>query len=742
MTTLSPTPLFSIPSNIEAAEEEEDEGGSFDDCIDTLLEQQHRPVEPTSSYYQFLRKLGNSMHHQPQHHHAGNRGTHFPLTRRNTPTDSTLFSAATTASHAGEHPTSTSSSSNRTKNNRRSRTRLAITSRLSNLHSILKRTATTRKRSISETNLRRKVKKYAERSDWDAVRKLIHGYEFSEIPEAALFLPPPHSSNKKQQHLAAEGGTTTSLPMHQEEILLPHVPPPPPQSTASSGGSAGQQQQQPRRPSYGSLNGSRRSFTGGESAAASAAIKAALEESSDSNNNNLDSQHNVLLPSSRSSNNANNNNTHPYDFGENILHDVCSCHPPLDVVETLLGALRHRKGCTVSTNDESCNTPLHLAVMSGSSSQVIDALVRADPTPASMGNIDNCSPLHLAMKFLLDVRMGLPATAPKHHHHGRFEVKERVLSPMEAMEQTYQTVRILKDAMLTYPGKVDFKDEDISGYSPLDYAIEGDITNEALMQTLIRRREPNRRRRKNNLTSGCSTSVGGGSRSVHSYSSITETQDIDILQQLEQDEIESRRNRLKNMSMEKRRRKKQDRQKKQGVRPEDALFDMFGIQEQGEQSSGCSPIIGIDVVAPKPDEEEAPQADLTSAVPPHEEDTHSVSKARSMTDSAIYNKHMQDYLENLEGAFDHLEDHTENEGSFDIFQDPDLLADPQEVLDAHVGRNVTNVNDAKLLLDGDDANILPTEIVFFQDDDCVSVVSEVTVPVPVTRRVSSKSSLH
>ena len=455
-------PLFSIPSNIEAAAAEEDEeGGSFD-CIDTLFDQEdihHKQPEPTSSYYHFLRRLGSM--HQPQHHHhhVGNhRGTHFPLTRRNTPTDSTLFSAATTASHTGEQQ----QGANRKKNRRGTR-RQAITSHLSNFHSILKRTAT-RKRHISETNLRRKVKKYAERSDWDAVRKLINGYVFSDIPPEALtstVLPPPSSL---QQDASSLFSSPATLPIHQEEVILP-VPPPPPQSASSSGGSAGPQQ---RRPSYGSLNGSRRSFTGGESAAASAAIKAALEESSDSNN--MNHHDDVLLCPSSSNNNAVNNG----NFGENILHDVCSCHPPLDVVETLLTALRqNRKGCTVST-DEQGNTPLHLAVMSGSSSKVVDALVRADPTPASMGNIDNCSPLHLAMKFLVDVRLGLPATAPKHHHHGKHvQIKEQVLSPREAMEQTYQIVRILKDAMLTYPGKIDFKDEDASGYSPLDYAIEG-----------------------------------------------------------------------------------------------------------------------------------------------------------------------------------------------------------------------------------------------------------------------------
>ena len=66
------------------------------------------------------------------------------------------------------------------------------------------------------------------------------------------------------------------------------------------------------------------------------------------------------------------------------------------------------------------------------------------------------------------------------------------LAPEDALKRTYQSVLILKDAMLTYPGCVNFKDEDRTGFSALDYAIDIGAASEEIMllQSLIRRKEP------------------------------------------------------------------------------------------------------------------------------------------------------------------------------------------------------------------------------------------------------------
>jgi len=202
-------------------------------------------------------------------------------------------------------------------------------------------------------------------------------------------------------------------------------------------------------------------------------------------------------------------------------------------LETLLAALWHRLGSASGTDDHG-RTPLHLAADTGASPEIIDALVRADPSTASMGDKDRRSPLHLAMKFLS--YNGYHTMALNHHGHISKTQEKEMFAPQEAIDCTYRIVLILKSAMLSYPGKIDFKDEDSTGYSPLDYAIDGDISKEELIQSLIRRKEPTISRRRSSTRH-----PGRMNRRLTLASNISDSQDIEILHQLEQDEIEARR---------------------------------------------------------------------------------------------------------------------------------------------------------------------------------------------------------
>mmetsp|Transcript_2877 Transcript_2877/g.5293 ORF Transcript_2877/g.5293 Transcript_2877/m.5293 type:complete len:1235 (-) Transcript_2877:103-3807(-) len=406
-----------------------------------------------------------------------------------------------------------------------------------------------KKKPLSETKLRKKLRKAADRGDWDAVRKLINDHDFADI------LPDiPEASG-----VSKRGSFTPS-------VNVPEEPPPP----AGASGSATTD----RRPSYGE----RRSFTGGESAAAAAVIKAAamvaaLDEGSDSNNNGGGQDFKAGC-------------SHPFNSGENILHDLCRYRSlPLDILESLLAALRHRRCCTNATDDAG-RTPLHLAANAGVAPVLIDALIRADPTPASMGDKDQRSPLHLAMNRLLS--QSATAQLPNNHpgrntksNKKNAHQEQPIESPEELFQQTLIIVKILKDAMLTYPGKIDFKDEDKSGYSPLDYAIDWDISREELIQTLLRRKEPVRRRsrstskgmRRNNSYDKLRRLRSG--LSVHSIASReTDDRDFEVMERLERDEIEVRRERIEKM-----------KSRRQKARINDALFDVFGIEARRVQSS-------------------------------------------------------------------------------------------------------------------------------------------------------------
>ncbi|KAL7534983.1 hypothetical protein ACHAXR_006190, partial [Thalassiosira sp. AJA248-18] len=425
------------------------------------------------------------------------------------------------------------------------------------------------------------------------------------------------------------------------------------------------QEESSRRPSYGSANGLRRSFTGKESAAAAAAIKAALLE--------------VLEESSSS-------DCDGLEIGENILHDVCRHQPPLDVIEVLIKALRHRRGATSGTDDQG-RTPLHLAADTGALPEVIGALVRADPYPASMGDVDRRSPLHLAMKYL-------SSTAQE----------KKLISPEEASDRTYRTVLILKDAMLKYPGKIDFKTEDNTGYSPLDYAIERNTTKEELIQSLIRRKEPTISRDRT------PRQKRGLHRLTH-QSSISD-QDLEILLQLEQDEVEARRIRLE-----------QDKACRRPKEPmTDALFDVFGIEESAHANSLPEVVDEQQQQPSSPTTQSCSQDDSPSdegAVSgPEEEEEQAASAPVTTDDDIIYNQHLQDYLDDCMDDFSDLE-YCDEDG-FDILDDPS---------EAPMNETSVMINDESEHKEFDLFELPFSMIVLSDDDDCLSVVSEITVPL-------------
>ncbi|KAL7537124.1 hypothetical protein ACHAWF_005698 [Thalassiosira exigua] len=420
---------------------------------------------------------------------------------------------------------------------------------------------------LSEARLRKRVRRHAERGDWEAVRKLLSDYEFSDVPEDVL--------SKQQQH---------------------------PQSKQAP---EGRGHKQDRRPSYGSRGGDRRRFSGNESAAAAAVIQAAfLEDISDSSAD-------LQRP----------------DFGENVLHDLCRCGPPSDVLESALASLRRRPGSAVGTDGRG-RTPLHVAAACGGSAEVVDALVRADPCAASMGDADGRSPLHLATMYLS--QDGNSAT--------------------DAPASSYQSVLILKDAMITYPGKIGFKDEDKLGYSPLDYAIDNNIAKGELVQALQWRKVPPKSRLTSSFTSP-SLWLARRRSTQTTQGSHCESQDIEMLRRLEQDEIDARRGHIQKMKA----RRREEREET----AESVLYDAFGI----EASSPSDPAAGTnrdDVY-----QEHQPPTDA------EEWQASSLDVEACATDADIYNRHLQDYFDDYMDDFECYED-LETEDGFDIMDDPSL----------------------------------------------------------------------
>eukprot|EP00574_Skeletonema_japonicum_P006512 CAMPEP_0201736280 /NCGR_PEP_ID=MMETSP0593-20130828/39389_1 /ASSEMBLY_ACC=CAM_ASM_000672 /TAXON_ID=267983 /ORGANISM="Skeletonema japonicum, Strain CCMP2506" /LENGTH=590 /DNA_ID=CAMNT_0048230003 /DNA_START=102 /DNA_END=1874 /DNA_ORIENTATION=+ len=529
----------------------------------------------------------------------------------------------------------------------------------------------TRRKPLSETRLREKLVKRADRGDWGGVRKLISNFDFSDIPEPLLPCTKLPNMNSTVQMLEEE-----------------------------------QKHSSHRRPSYGSRSGDRLSFTGKESAAAAAAIKAALLEESS----------------------ATSSSEKP-NIGENVLHDICRYDPPLDVIETLLVSLRHRRGATSGTDDTG-RTPLHVASASGASPDVINALTRADPRPASEGDNDGRSPLHIAVRSLAygatedNTLIGTEQTRLSSRRNN----KQNGPSNEERIAQSVKTVLLLKSTMLTYPGKIDFKDEDNSGFAPVDYALDADVEDEYLLHCLLTRKHSSRKCHSMNSLASADTQLTSnlGRTFPRQGSGITSTssdaQDIAVLQRLEEEEIRDRRMRLERIPRHKKQMKA-------------VLFDVFGIDEQLEcgpsDNSPCTEERlttsdkvnsekSLGVITAKPLRRSSEVSSSKST--PKLQDNAKENDCRSMTDSAIYNHHLQAYLNDF-ASCDGLEFYDDDDDEFDIHHDPEEDIEAEQLdFSAWIGPGKPPVVEISFALDSmEDDN-------FSQCSYGRSVVSEVTVP--------------
>jgi hypothetical protein len=521
-----------------------------------------------------------------------------------------------------------------------------------------------RRKQLSEAQLRQRVKKHCESREWSRVRRLISKHDFNEIPEAIL---------ETANSVAAKSSSSDDRQSSNKE--MPH-------------------QISSRRPSYGSRTGEPLSFTGKESAAAAAAIKAAAAA--------------ALLEEYSSSEECVDKSDIVCE--ENILHDVCAQNPPSDVIELLLAAMRHRRGSTCG-RDVKGRTPLHVAAATGASSDVIDALVRADPLPATMGDDDNRSPLHLAVKYLAydEYVIQTPQSVAKHSF---FKLSKssagnanfRIPSRDELIEETRKTVEILKNTMMTYPGQVDFKDEDTTGFAPIDYAIDGSIVDRYILRWLIRRSKSQNLCRRSTCQSqgsdktpktrnsfsrvkavvqACDASVVSvrrSRRSTPSGASVSsmdslQSQDVFVVHQIEKEEIEARKHRIDRLGVRK--------QKKRTIH---RLCDVFGIDEVSDASpkqedhpqfelnqipsesqenfknsfkSSASEDLGPVQTS---NEEESPVDVVASAEAAKEPAVKSAENDASLpsnlyiTEEEIYMYHLQSYLEdNIDDMYGNLE---------------------------------------------------------------------------------------
>lgn len=623
-----------------------------------------------------------------------------------------------------------------------------------------------RKQQLSETNLRKQLKKYAERGDWDQICLVLSNYDFSDIPEEEQS-PTTIAAAMNKSRLRGRGNNDVEDPQKNK--------------AADSS----------RRPSYGSRNSLRNSFTGKESAAAAAVIKAALlVDEEEANSSSLEES-------------SSSDNRRP-DMGENILHDMCHFNPTLNVMETLLSSLRHHRRGYTSGKDEMGRTPLHVAAACGSDPQVIHALALADPSQASIGDIDGRTPLHIVTRYLA-YRGRVDDSPPK-----EMMMEVAILPPYtteetfddEAYERCTTTISILKDVMTTYPGKVDFKDEDNTGFSPLDYVIDGNISDEHVLHCLLRRKGLTRNKSKRRSTASTGTQVMCNrspsnnnstirrrkrSISVSSEASSVCSQDIDVLLRLEEEEIDSRRKRLERL-----------RPRRQKVKIRNTLFDIFGIEQQQQQEqeemvvpssphiSHVQKMMGVPIhtASQKVDEDEVPHQSQPQQLPPALSDnddaasdspktppprrrssrklllnsrsfrsmasSKSDSKQQSqqqrtsrhsMTSADIYEAHLAAYMDDF--MDENLEKYDEND-SFDILQDPDEVEEEEEagqdenkavrlspppIFEINIRLGETMKQDNRSTWNDD-----------FSDssrNERMSVVSEISVPAILVHRESS-----
>ncbi len=553
---------------------------------------------------------------------------------------------------------------------------------------------------------------------------------------------------KKVQHLAQQGdweSIRALLSKHPLVNVIPEKKVPAIGTAAAAGGGGDGVSGTHRRPSYESYSSGRRSFTTGkESAAAAAAIQhAALLDCCESNNSrdySYDDDDNddsgiVGEPGveegracrvnvgrgdrkcSFSLLRCRNTRDDRPDIGENILHDICRYQPQLDVLETLLSGLRDRY-YTIGT-DRLGRTPLHVAAASGAHSSIIDALVRVDPTPASMGDVHCRSPLHLAMTNCgICVREGDKVAESllhtqhqqqhqhqkktlRRHRHWRCNLSMRPTEGKRRIELSERTpgemlrvAHVLKEAMLTYPGMLDFNDQDKLGYSPLDYAIERGITETALIRTLIQRND-----RNNNCYLPRALD---STRLVHSTccseEPTTNNSNMEFLQALDHDEMEVLVTKIHNLNPV--------RQKKW---MEYELFKLL-IERKDEllrtSSRGVSPAAVDPMVMVVTPASYAGELSSPPSSPPTVTCTCHKKLVR-MTYEEIYNKHLQDYFEGYMHELDVGDiqqfEYGGNDGDFDIFVDPE--------------EDMTEGNSMLL-----DSSVPLCEISVVEDDDLVSML--------------------
>jgi hypothetical protein len=591
------------------------------------------------------------------------------------------------SANEGTAPTmfSTVSRSDRSSNRSHLRREASATSR--NMPSFLRFLAPNRRRKkLSEDQLRKQIKRHCENRDWPKVRRLISNHDFTEVPEVVL----------ETNSLAAKSSSSEGKQSQNKE----HV-------------------QTSRRPSYGSRNGERLSFTGKESSAAADAMKVAAAM--------------ALLEESSSSEEC--SRTVEVVRDENILHDVCSHNPPRDVIEMLLAVMRHRKGSTCG-RDEKGRTPLHVAVATGASPGVIDALTRADPLPATMGDHDKRSPLHLAVKYLAyEERYDCPEPQ-NNSKRALFKLKKSsnsstsypILSREQAIEDTRQIVVILKNAMMTYPGQIDFKDEDEAGFAPLDYAIDGAINDRTILRTLIRRdRSQDIRRRftyqsqesdmtpkTRNCTDQLTKQLSDKTisslnrrrrRSTHSGSSVSTrdsliSQDIDVVHQIEEEEIETRRHRIDRINARKKKKRMQNRLLDVfGIEEEEAMAEAAGqpLPESPEKLNDHKSLISNDSsnsrVSSKSNDPHVQSEEVVADTPL----AHQEPKVAQLTEQEMYTRHLQAYLEdNMDEEIGDLE--YCDDISF-LLRDPDEIeADPVEEVE-HNDCSARGENDILLMFE-------------------------------------------
>lgn len=404
--------------------------------------------------------------------------------------------------------------------------------------------------------------------------------------------------------------------------------------------------------------------------------------------------------------------------GENILHDICRYRPPLDVLETLLAAVRdrYRGESFTSATDHFGRTPLHIAAAFGADAVIIDALVRVDPTPASMPDVHLRSPLHLAVNYCGVRDNNIMVEPALHYKQQEQQLRryrpnrdgycctgwklmrpqiERMPSHERTPNETFQVVQILKEAMLTHPGKIDFNDEDGVGYSPLDYAMECGKPEGALIRTLIHRNAPT-----------CCILRRSDTNGGDSILEDPTNNDVEFLQKLERDDIEALTNRIHKLNP--------SRQKKW---MEYELFKLF-VENKDQLLTTRSTVVGLkaaDVVVA------TGNAEISVVVCNHESSScpqrkNKSSTSKVMTPEDMYNKHLEDYFDGYMcdldvGDIEHYVDGGGDDG-FDIFVDPEEGNDNDQML-----MKVAQIKGMHLPL---------REIsIIHDDDDCVSVLSTV-----------------